>query len=365
MAETIMSTPYCFNCDLVDIALNKIKDMDGLPQLSTTEDLIISLLKSIKRLPVKYDLETQLNSHFNQAMTVFGKDHIPYDMNRLHYETEQKVLAKFNGYRVKSILKIFTEVIKFNSNPDTYRQYPMYKLKSLRNSESTTDIASKMFKNFFDVIMHKCMDMCDFSIDTWLSWYEVEVIEDDTNLQAAIGHLCYDLCTLIDNGSVKDNFLKKFRPILSNMAIEKIDFTNVNINDIDGMIDRVESCPKFHLNDWIKKMIENTDVFANSRAIQTLDNFIDCVDYNCFKTLIDQCMIYYKSGGIMLESLGKVIYKGIEHLDMEDKTIILKHIIVSYPDNMFCFTSEFDDELRFIALNETNDNIQQKVSRIE
>jgi len=365
VSEMIMSTPYCFNRGVVNIALNKISIMDGLPQLLASEELIIALLKSIKRSPIKYSLQSEFCSHFNQAMAIFNLDNIPYDMRRLDYEAEQKMLTKYNGFRVKSVFNLFVELIKFKSSPDTYRQYPMYKLKVLRDFELPTDVGSTLFKTLFDLIMRKCMNMCNFSVDTWLSWYEIEVVEEDTNLQAAIGHLCFELCAFIDNGTINEHYLKEFRPILGNIAIEKIDFTDVDTSDIDTMINRLGNCPKFHINGWIKKMILNHDVFTNPRAIEILENYVECIDYNCFKNIIDQYMIYYKSGGILFESFGKIIYKGIQYLDIDDKTNILKHIISNYPDNMFFITSEFDDELHYVVHNEDNDTIDQKVSHKE
>lgn len=363
--EMVMSTPYCFNRDLVDIILNKIKYLNGIPQLLGSTDLIIALIKSVKRLPIHSSLENQLNNHFNRIMLVFYKDNVPDDMKRLDYESEQKLLMLYNGFRVKSILKILIELIKFQKNPNMYIICPVYELKSLNSSKSPTDIGSKMFNHFLSVIMQKCINMCNFSINTWLSWYEIEVIEDDTNLQALIGHMCFDLCTLIDNGSINEDILKQFRPILNNMAIEKIDLTNVDTNNIDGMIDCVENCSKLHLNNWIKKMIENLDVFTYSRAIQTLDNFIESIDCNCFKRLIDRFIIYHKNGGILLESLGKVIHKGIMHMDLDDKINILKHIMTKYPDNMFYLTNEFDNKLKYVAYNENEESADQNVSHIK
>jgi len=357
-----MSTPYSFCNDLIDITLNKIKAMDGLSQLIDTEKLIVALMKSVKRGPIRSNLESSVIGHFNEAMLVFGKDNLPHDIRRLDFEDEQKEITKYNGFRVKSIFNIFIEMIKFRSIPDTYRMYPMYKLKSIRASVPSTDTGHIIFKKFFDVIMYKCMNMCNFSIDTWLAWYEVEVVEEDTNLQATIGHLCFELCSLVDNGIINEPLLKEFRPILRNIAIEKIDFSNVDITDIDEMIKRVRNSSKFHLNAWVKKMIENPNVFIHNRSIQTFNLYIDCVDYNCFKAIIDSCMAYHKNGGVVLEALGKVLFKGIKHLDVEDKLSILRHVIVHYADYTFYVSNDFDELLLYIAHNEYNDNVDPRVS---
>ncbi|CAH1731132.1 uncharacterized protein LOC114130279 isoform X2 [Aphis gossypii] len=358
--ETIMYTPYSFCSDLIEFYLNGIKDMDGLSQLVATENLIIALMKSVRRAPVRSNSEGSVASHFNQAMLVFSKDNLPHDMRRLNFSDEQKEITKYNGFRVKSIFNILIEMIKFKSIPDTYRMYPMYKLKSLRSSVPSTDTGHIMFKKFFDVLMYKCMNMCNFSIDTWLSWYEVEVIEDDTNLQAAIGHLCYELCSLIDNGIINEPLLKEFHPILRNIAIEKIDFSNIDITDIDAMTIRVDNSSKFHLNGWIKKMIENKNVFVHDRAIQVMYNHISGVDYNCFKAIVDNVMAFCKTGGIVSEALGKVIFKGIKHLDLEDKLTILRHVVVNHIDNPFFVSNEFDEKLRYVAHNEYSNNINHQ-----
>lgn len=357
ISEIIMYTPYSFCSDLIDISLNKIKAMDGLSQLVDTENLVISLMKSVKRGPIKSNSESSVIAHFNQAMLVFGKDNLPHDIRRLDFEDEQKEITRYNGFRVKSIFNIFIEMIKYRSVPDTYKLYPLYTLTSLRSSIPSTDTGHVIFKKCFDVIMYKCMNMCNFSIDTWIAWYEVEVVEEDTNLQAAIGHLCYELCSLIDNGTINERLLKEFRPILRNIAIEKIDFSNIDITDIDAMAKRVESSSKFHLNAWVKKMIENPGVFVHNRAIQVIGNYIDCVDYNCFKAIIDSSMAYHKSGGEVSEALGKVIFKGLKHLDLEDTSFILRHVMIYYADCTFYVSNDFDELLHYVTHNEYNENI--------
>jgi len=363
--EIIMYTPYSFCSDLIDISLNKIKAIDGLSQLVDTESLIISLMKSVKRGPIRSNSENSVVSHFNQAMIVFGKDNLPHDIRRLDFEDEQKEITRYNGFRVKSIFNIFIEMIKYRSAPDNYKLHPLYTLKPLRSSIPSTDTGNIIFKKCFDVIMYKCMNMCNFSIDTWIAWYEVEVVEEDTNLQAAVGHLCFELCSLIDNGTISEPLLKEFKPILRNIAIEKIDFTNIDITDIDAMAKRVEGSSKFHLNAWVKKMIENPDVFVHDRAIQVIGNYIDCVDYNCFKAIIDSSMAYHKNGGVVSEAVGNVIFKGLKHLDLEDTLCILSHVMVHYADCTFYVSNDFDELLLYVAQNEYNDNVDSQVSPLK
>lgn len=364
MEETIMCTPYAFCRDLVDITLNKIKAMGAMSQLLASENLILALMKSIKRSPVEPDLETSLLSHFNQTMLIFGEDNLPHDIRRLDSEDDQREISKYKGYLVKSIFKIFVEVIKFKINSDVQVHYPMYVLKSLHNYDTPAGINS-IFKKCIDVIMHKCMNMCHFSIDTWLSWYEVEILEEDTNLQRSIGHLCFELCRYIDDGSIDEPFFKDFKPILRNIAIEKIDFTGVDMNNADEIIERINCSSKYHLIDWIKKLIDIPDIFINHKAIKVLDDNIESIDYNCFKYVIDQCMVYYKYGGLCIQSMGDVLFKGINYLDMEDKMSILKHIVAHFPDNTICFCSNFDEVLLYIAHNEYNNGVNQKVSCLQ
>lgn len=365
ISEIIMYTPYSFCSDLIDIYLNKIKTMDGLSQLVDTENLIISLMKSVKRGPIRSYSESAVVSHFNQAMLVFGKDYLPHDIRRLDFEDEQKEITRYNGFRVKSIFNIFIEMIKYRSAPDKYKIYPLYTLKSLRSPIPSTDTGHIIFKKCFDIIMYKCMNMCNFSIDTWIAWYEVEVVEEDTNLQAAVGHLCFELCSLIDNETITEPLLKEFRPILRNIAIEKIDFSNIDITDIEAMAKRVESSSKFHLNAWVKKMIENPDVFVHNRAIQVIGTYIDCVDYNCFKAIIDSSMAYHKNGGVVSEAVGNVIFKGLKHLDLEDTLCILSHVMVHYADYTFYTSKDFDELLLYVAQNEYDENIDPQVSSLK
>lgn len=364
MEETIMYTPYAFCRDLVEITLNKIKTMDAMSQLIASENLILALMKSIKYLPLETDLETSLLSHFNQTMLVFGENNLPNDVRRIGYEVDQKEILKYNGYRVKSIFTIFIEVIQIKNNSDVQMNYPLYELKLLHNYDTLAGNNS-MFKKCMDVIMHKCVNMCHFSVDTWLSWYEVEVLEEDTNLQTAIGHMCFKLCRFIDDGSIDEPILKDFKPVLRNIAIEKIDFTGVNMNNADDIIEQINCSSKYHLNDWIKKLIDIPDIFINHKAIQVLDDNMESIDYNCFKCVIDRCMVYYKHGGLCYQSMGDVLFKGIDHLDTEDKMSILKHIVAHFPDNNICLCSNFDEVLSNIVNNEYNNSVAKKVSYLQ
>lgn len=358
-----MCTPYSFCRDLVDIILNKIKAMDGLSQLSATEKLIIALMRSVKCGPVGPNLESPLTSHFNQAMLVFGKDYLPQDIRRLDLEDEQRETSKYNGYRVKTIFSILVEMIKIEDVIDNYKLYPLYILDSLRTVDPSDVSGRTMFKKFFDVVMYKCINMCNFSIDAWLSWYEIEVLEADTNLQSAIGHLCYELCNFIDNGSINEGLLKEFRPILRNIAIEKIDFSSVSSSNIDGMVECIHKSSKFHLSGWIKRMIENTNVFTHPRAIKALDNSMESIDYNCYKYIVDNYLTHCRNGGSVVEPMGIAIYKGVKYLDIEDKMSLLRHIIVNHAENEFYLSENFEDTLRYVAHNEFNDKVDQKVSQ--
>jgi len=217
-----------------------------------------------------------------------------------------------------------------------------------------------MFKKFFDVVMYKCMNMCNFSIDAWLSWYEIEVSGQDSNLQSAIGHLCYELCSFIDSGAINEGFLKEFRPILRNISIERIDFASVNSSDIDGMVDRVNKSSKFHLSGWIKRMIENTNVFTHPRAIQALDNCMENIDYNCYKYIVDNYLTHCRNGGSVVEPMGIAIYRGIKHLDIEDKMSLLRHVIVNHAENEFYLSEDFEETMHYVAHNEFNEKIDQK-----
>jgi len=154
VSEVIMYTPYSFCADLIDIILNKIKAMDGLSQLVDTENLIVSLMKSVKRGPIRSNSESSVIDHFNQAMLVFSKDNLPHDIRRLDFEDEQKEITRYNGFRVKSIFNIFIDMIKFKSSPDAYQMYPLYTLSSLHSSVPSTDTGYVIFKKCFDVIMY-------------------------------------------------------------------------------------------------------------------------------------------------------------------------------------------------------------------
>lgn len=363
MIETIMSTPYCFSRDLVDITLNKIKFMDGLSQLKEYENLIIALFKSVKRVPMESTLEGHLFMHLDQAMTIFILDNYPIDIRRLNVTNDKKELTKFKGCRVRSIFRILNEVIRFMSTPDTYVQYPLYTLQTIRYPDPPiTDNRDSLFNRLLNILMHRCVEICDFSIETWLSWYEIEIVEEDTNLQATIGNLCYDLCSLIDRGYVDGTTIVEYRQILGNIAIKKVDFTNVDTKDVKAMILQLERCPRFHINDWIKKLVENHEVFADSRAIEVFYNNIENIDFNCFKCLINHCVDYNKSGGILHASMSKLLNDGIKHLDMVDKMSFLEHININYADNTFHFTGEFEEEFKYIVHNEFNPRLDQAVS---
>lgn len=368
MGETIMCTPYSFSRDLVDIYLEQIKRMTGMQQLIASEDLIMSWIKCIKRHPVKPCIEDLMITKFNEVMLTYVPDTAcPFDSKKMDTdENYQKEINKFSGYRVRSIFKVFVDIIKFQSNPGKHRQYPMYTMKPIRSSNlldstSADSTGDTLYKKMFDIVMYKCMNMCDFTIDTWLSWYEVEVIEEDTNLQACIGHLIHELCTFIDNGVVNEPYLKEFRGILRNMAIEKLNFSDVDITDINSVIDRVQSSSKFHISAWIKKMIQNTAVYTHPRAVYTLDRYMKCIDLNCLRALIDSMMNYFKSGGLVCEDLVNAIYKGIKNLDMEDKLSILKHFMTNYSSLSFFVQDDFDKLLNFIAHNEYSHTVDKKV----
>lgn len=360
MYEVIMCTPYGFCRDLIETNLEKINTLDGEAQLVVIENLILALFKSIKRLPPNSNLEDPLAGNFNQAMLVFNKDYLPKEIRRSDLEEEHKEITRYHGFRVKTIFKIFVELIKYNTSSDSYRQYPMYKFKTIRSSPVID--GNPIFKKFFDVIMYKCMNMCDFSIHTWLSWYEIVDTDEDTNLQSAIGHVCFELCNLIENEVINEKCLKEFHPIIRNIAIEKIDFTNVNIADIDGMVENVKKASKCHLNDWIKKMIENLSVFSHDGAIELLDSSVENIDYNCYKNIIDQCMKYHKDGGTWNENLCTVLYKGLKHMDSEDKFNIMKYIVHQYPEALFVKLKNYDSLIGHIAFNEYSDNADRNVS---
>lgn len=359
MYEVIMCTPYSFCRDLIEIILEKIKILDGEAQLVVTENLILALFKSIKRLPPTSNLDDPLISNFNEAMLVFNKDYLPKGLRRSDFEEEEKTVTRYNGFRVKTIFKIFVELIKYNTSSDSYRQYPMYKFKTIRSLPVTNE--NPMFKKFFDVIMYKSMNMCDFSIHTWLSWYEVFDHGEDTNLQSAIGHLCFELCSMIENEVINEQFLMEFHPVLRNISIEKIDFANVDITDIDGMVKHVQQASKFHINEWIKKMIENPSVFSHAGAITVLDSSMDTIDFNCYKNIIDQSMKYLKDGNEWEESFCYALYNGLIQMDSEDKLNILKHIVLKYPEPSFFKIANYDSIISEIAHNEYKDNADRNV----
>lgn len=360
MCETIMCTPYSFCADLVGVSLTTIKLSNKLLQLPATENLLVALLKCIIRAPIKPDLEGMLTSQFNLIMNVFNNSE--EDDSTPTNQEEYKEWSKYNGFRIRSILKIYVEIINFKNIPDSYIMFPLYKLSSLRTSGVLPNIGIAMFNKFVDTIMHKCLKLCDFTIDNWLAWYEVEVIEEDTNLQNAIGHLCYELCGMIDKGYLDDCRIKDYRAILGNIAIEKINFRDCDIDNIDEMIERITTSRISHQNGWIKKFVENHDIFVSPQAIETLHNLINTVDYNCFKCVVDNCMRFYESGGVTSKSVGLLMYKGIFNLNKGEKLKILTHVVSNYTCIQFYFSNDFDDTLKYIIRKEFEPNVDLNVS---
>lgn len=361
VSELIMSTPYRFCRDLVESYCNQIKSIDSLELLKSTESVIIALIKSIKREPVNVGLNPSLISNFNQIMMIYNKDYLPNDLKYLNFEIEKYKITTYYGYRVRSIFKILIELIKFMNTPDTYTLHHIYELKSIRINNDPT-VTDNVIKQFTETIIYKLTNICDFTIDDWLIWFEIEVCEDDTNLQTSIGHLGYELSCFIDNGTINEDCLNDFRPILSNMIIEKIDFTNIDVNDIDVMITHVEKSSNTHLNTWIKKLVENHNVFISSNGISLLEKYINKVDFNCLKSIFNQCMIYYKNGGKAIESMGEVLYKGIEELDMLNKKNLLKFIIINHSDSTFYFSNNFGEVLQDIIDSKHEDKDCTNVS---
>lgn len=337
--------------------------MTGMPLLIATEDLILTWIKCVKRYPVKPCFEELLLSKFNEAMLMYiPESSAPHDSTTMDPDdNNQKEEYKLSGYSVKSIFKLFVDIVKFQTNPGKHRQYPMYTMKPIRSMIPEDTAGNTLFKKMFDIVMYKCMDMCDFTIDTWLAWYEVEVIEEDTNLQACVGHLIHELCTFIDNGTINEPYLKDFRGILRNMAIEKLDFSEIDITDIDSVVDRVESASKFHISAWIKKLIQNPGVFTHPRAVYTLDSHMSCIDFNCMRCFVDSIMNFFKNGGIVSESVSNALYKGLNNLDMDDKISILKHFLIHYSELSIFIQKDFDKLLNFIAHNEYNQAVNKKV----
>ncbi|XP_050530011.1 uncharacterized protein LOC126899296 isoform X2 [Daktulosphaira vitifoliae] len=358
LLEIIMNTPYVFCRDLVDIAINELKNVEPVTHLISSEELIIALIKNVKRMPIQSDLFVPFTDHINKLLLVYNKETLPKNISKLDPEVNKKEIMRYTGHRVKSIFNILVNVIKYMNTQDNYTQYPLHKLKPLRDKCINKSTTNEMFQKFLDIIIHKCMDLCDFSISTWLSWYEIEVIEEDTNLQAIIGELCFDLCECINQGLVDHKELLNFGPVLHNIAVEKINYDDVDSNDIDGIIERVKTTKK-HINGWLRKLIENKNVFTHKEAIETLYDSIDRIDYSCFKRVINQTMTYSKCGGTVSETIANVIFKGIGHLDNEDKMNILNHYLSNYSSNEFFISSDFNELLQFVLQNEKNKKADQ------
>lgn len=361
LTETIMCTPYSFGTDLIEIISRRIKFMPTRPQLSTTVDLVLSMVKSVKHKPIKADSESSFLAHFNLAMMIYHQDIVPNDSRRFDPEDDDREKVKYYGFRLRSLFQIFVAILKLINSPDTDKQYPVYEIKSI--CDLPTDSENATFNKCVDIIMYKCLDMCNFSIDSWLSWYEVEVLEEDTNLQSSIGHLCFELYETLDLSGINKDFISTFKPIISNMVIEKVDLSDVDINDIAAMLEKIEKSSKAHLNSWIKKMIENPKVFHNVPAIEKLVEYANYIDYNCFKCIIDRLMDLSNDEGLLLQNLRELIMKGIIHLDMEDKMILLKHVSHLYGNNEFKISAEYEAELRYVVLNEHTKTLDRKVSR--
>lgn len=361
MIEVIISTPYSFCSDIVTINLKNIAAMSSHERLAATQDLVIAMVKCIKRSPVsKSYIETDFLHNFNEALLMYNEETVPYDIRRLDEDEQETEETKFNGFRVRSIFTIVTEIITFKSSPDTYRQYPMYKVKT--NDSPPTSSTNELFKKCIDLILCKCMNLCNFSVEDWLSWFEVSV-DGNSNLQSAIGHLCHELVTFIEDGTAEEPFLKEFLSILRNIAIEKVDVSDVDIKDIDKIIKRIEESPKSHLISYVKKMIENENVFTHTDAIKIIDRSMVNIDYNNFRCILDGFMNYYKSKDIGFDSpMADILLKGLKNLDSEDKSRLLKHIIVHHSDVNNNVTTDFFAEVDYIAHNEYNVTIDRDVS---
>lgn len=361
MIEVIISTPYSFCSDIVTINLKKIAAMSSHARLAATQDLVIAMVKCIKRSPVsKSEIETDFLHNFNEALLMYNEETVPYDLKRLDEVDQQTEETRFNGFRVRSIFKVVTDIITFKSSPDTYRQYPMYKVKTIDSpaSNSTNDL----FKKCIDLILCKCMNLCNFTVDDWLSWFEVTV-DGNSNLQSDIGHLCHELVSYIEDGTAEEPFLKEFLSILRNIAIEKVDVSDVDINDIDGIINRIEESPKSHLICYVKKMIENENVFTHTQAIKIFDRSMVNIEYNNFRCIVDGFMNYYKAKDIMFDSpMADILLKGLKSLDSDDKSRLLKHIIVHHSDVNNNVTTDFFAEVDYIVHNEYNVAIDGDVS---
>ncbi|XP_050426434.1 uncharacterized protein LOC126836822 [Adelges cooleyi] len=358
MMESIMCTPYMFCRDLIDIAIDDLKDLDPISHLSSSEVIIKALVRNLKRMPVQSDQFAAVTEHINKLLMVYNKDTLPKAIEKLNPETQQKEITRYMGHRVRSIFKILVSLIKFNNSLDTYTQYPLYKLQLLRDVCINPDPTNPMLQKFLDVIIHKLMNLCDFNINTWLDWYEIVVTEEDSNLQTIIGELCYDLCELINKKSITHKELLNFMPVLRNVAVEKIDYDEVDTNDINGVIERVKTTEK-HLNGWVKKLIENNDVFTHSEAIKTLIENMNRIDYCCFKHIIDRSVAHVKGGGPMSEGMANVILKGIECLSNEDKLKLLKHFFVNHSTCELYLSTNFDELLHFVLNNDGNKEINQ------
>lgn len=365
MIETIEHTPYSFYRDLLEIAVNQLRTMYSYSQLTFSEDLVLALLKNLYRIPLNHNVELPFMSHFNGAMMCFGRDYVPKDIRRLDSVEDSREITKYNGFRLRTIFKIFVEIIKFKISTEPKIQYPLYQTTAVCDSSTET---VDLFKQFIDIIMYKCTNMCNFSVDTWLSWFEIN-FDEDTTLQSAIGHLCYDLCTFVDKGIIDEKFLHEFKPILLNIAIERIDFTNIDVNDIDGMLEYIDKNPKY-VNGLVKKLVTNDSVFTHSHAIEKLNSYVESIDYNCFKFIVDRCLNYFitcNQGCVSLfdTPLSRIFLNGVINLDTEDKSSFLKHIIATYSGVALKASSNYDSDIAYVVHNELNNEIDQNVSHWE
>lgn len=362
MIETIEHTPYSFYRDLLEIAVNQVRNMYSYSQLAFSEDLVLALLKNLYRVPLNNSVELPFMSHFNGAMMCFARDYVPKDIRRLDPDEDSREITKYNGFRLRSIFKIFVEIIKFKNSTEHNIQYPLYQITGVCDSSTNT---VNLFKQFIDIIMYKCTNMCNFSVETWLSWFEIP-FDEDTTLQSAIGHLCYDLCTFVDKGIIDEKFLHEFKPILHNIAIERVDFSNIDTNDVDGMLEYIDKNPKY-INGLVKKLVTNDNVFTHPNAIKKLNSYVESINYNCFKFIVDRCLNYFitcDQGCVSLfdTPLSGIILNGVINLDMEDKSSFLKHIVTNYIGFALKASSNFDSDFAYAVHNELSNEVDQNVS---
>lgn len=364
MAETIMYTPYSFCGDLVEIMLNYVNHSEAYLQIFLTEVFVLSLLKNMNQFSVPRNLEALLTKQFNHAIRIFSFDFLPKDIRRGDSEEDGKAISIYNGYRLKSIFKIFVDIIYFQVNAEASLMDSLYKTRVFNDYGDNHII---FFNKFLDVIKHKCIEMCNFSIATWISWFEVN-IDEYTTLQSAIGHLCYDVCSFLDNGWISDQFLLDVKQMLRNIAIEKVDFTRMNVKNINAMIQRMDNLGKKpQINEYVKKFVENNKVFAHSRAIDKLTGYVKLIDYRCFKFVVDRSYSYINTCGQDCVSLfdtpfKNVLLTGVNNLQINDKISLITHIVKYYCDMTLKPSRNFDSDLAYLVQNQSNTNIDQSVS---